>query len=163
MNNEDLLLNTKSGIFSYRIAGVLIQDNKILIQRTLNDTVYAFPGGHVAFGETSQETLIREFKEEMGADIFIERLLWIQENFWKWGEDDCHQLCLYYLIKLNDDTQIPLEGAFTFQPQWENEKYTLEFSWVELSKLNDIKFYPEFAIEKVLSLSDNIEHFIVKQ
>lgn len=90
-------------------------------------------------------------------------MLWIQENFWKWGEDDCHQLCLYYLIKLNDDTHIPLDGAFTFQPQWENEKYTLEFSWVELSKLNDLKFYPEFAIEKVLNLSDHIEHFVIKQ
>lgn len=163
MKKEDLLLKTNSGIFSYRIAGLLIRDGKVLIQRALGDTSYSFPGGHVSFGEISEESLIREYKEEMGADISIEKLLWIQENFWKWGKSDCHQLCLYYLIKLCDETQLPLEGTFTFQPQTETENYKLEFSWVELSKLKDLKFYPEFAKEKVLNLSEHIEHFIIRQ
>jgi ADP-ribose pyrophosphatase len=163
MNNEDLLLKTNSGVFSYRIAGVLIRDGKILIHHALGDTAYSLPGGHVAFGETSHESLVREFKEEMGADISIERLLWIQENFWKWGVNDCHQICLYYLIKLCDETQIPLDGTFSYQPQLEKEKYKLEFTWIELEKLKDMEFYPPFAKEKVLNLSDNIEHFIVKQ
>lgn len=163
MNKEDLLLKTESGLFSYRIAGVLIRDGKVLIQRVLNDTVYAFPGGHVTFGEASQESLIREFKEEIGADVSIDRLLWVQENFWKWGKNDCHQLCFYYLVKLCDETQIPLNGAFTYQAQLELEKNKLEFSWVELSSLQNIKFYPTFAQEKVLNMSEHIEHFIVRQ
>jgi len=163
MVNEDLLLKTNSGLFSYRIAGVLIRDSKILISRALGDTAYAFPGGHVSFGETSEESLIREFTEEMGADISIDRLLWVQENFWKWGTDDCHQLCLYYLISLCDETQIPLDGAFSYQPQLDSEKYKLEFSWIELNQLKDVEFYPTFAKEKVLTLSNYIEHFIVKE
>lgn len=163
MDNEDLLLKTNSGLFSYRIAGVLVRDGKILIQRALGDMAYAFPGGHVFFGETSQEALIREFREEMGADIFIERLLWVQENFWKWDINDCHQLCLYYLIRLCDETQIPLDGVFNYQPQLDREKYKLEFSWIELEQLKDIEFYPEFGKEKVLNLSCNIEHFIERQ
>jgi len=163
VNNEDLLLKTNSGIFSYRIAGVLIRDGKVLIQRELSATTYSFPGGHVNFGEVSEETLIREFKEEMGADISTERLLWIQENFLKLGVNDCHQICLYYLIKLCDDTQIPLNGSFTFQPQLDTEVNQLEFSWIEMSRLKDFKLYPIFAKEKVLDLSDNIEHFVVKQ
>lgn len=163
MINEDLLLKTDNGLFSYRIAGVLIRDGKILISRALGDTAYAFPGGHVTFGETSQEALIREFKEEMGADISIERLLWVQENFWKWDTNDCHQLCLYYMIRLCDETQIPLEGVFNYQPQLDSEKYKLEFSWIELKQLEDIEFYPEFAQEKVLCLSDTIEHFTTRQ
>lgn len=159
--NNDLLLKIKDGIFSYRIAGLLIQNDKILIQRDIKDTSYAFPGGHVAFGETSEQTLVREYKEELGVDISIDRMLWIQENFWKWGAKDCHQLCLYYLITLNDETKIPLDGVFHNQDQLENEITKLEFSWVDLSKLKDINIYPKFAKEKVLNLPDHIEHLIV--
>lgn len=163
MNNEDLLLKTNSGIFSYRIAGVLIRDGKVLIQHELGKTEYFFPGGHVSFGEVSEESLKREIKEEIGADISIERLLWIQENFWKWGASDCHQICLYYLIKLCDETQIPLDGNFTFKSQLDNEMNKLESSWIEMSKLKDLNLYPIFAKEKVLNLSNNIEHFVEKQ
>jgi 8-oxo-dGTP pyrophosphatase MutT (NUDIX family) len=163
MKKEDLLLKTNSGIFSYRVAGVLIRDGKVLVQHEIGDTSYAFPGGHLSFGESSEETLKREYKEEMGADITTERLLWIQENFWKWGTNDCHQLCLYYLIKLCDETQIPLEGAFTYKAQLESEMYKLELSWIEISRLKDFKLYPPFAKDKLINLSNNIEHFIVRQ
>ena len=38
------------------------------MQNAEGDDGYAFIGGHVAFGETTDETLVREFKEEIGAD-----------------------------------------------------------------------------------------------
>lgn len=53
-------------IFGYRVAGILLRDNKILLQKPTSDTGYALPGGHVEFGETSTQTLVREFKEEIG-------------------------------------------------------------------------------------------------
>ena len=59
--------------------------------------------------------------------------------------------------------KIPLDGVFYSEDQLENEITKLEFSWVDLSKLKDINIYPEFAKEKVLNLSDHIEHFIVME
>lgn len=35
----------------------------------------------MSFGETTSETLIREFKEEINADIKIEKLIWIFHGF----------------------------------------------------------------------------------
>lgn len=163
MKKEDLLLKTSSGLFSYRVAGVLIREGKVLIQHVIGNPTYAFPGGHLSFGESSEETLKREFMEEMGVAVDTKRLIWIQENFWKWGKEDCHQICLYYLIELRDETQIPLEGEFTYKPQLENEMNKLEFSWVAISKLKDISFYPLFAKDRLTSLSDHIEHFIVRE
>jgi 8-oxo-dGTP pyrophosphatase MutT (NUDIX family) len=45
------------------------------MQNAEGDDGYAFIGGHAAFGETTDEPLVREFKEEIGADIKIKRLL----------------------------------------------------------------------------------------
>lgn len=71
---NDILFHTTDYIFSYRVGGILLQDNKILLQKPQNEG-YSIIGGHVAFGETTEETLRREFKEELGADIVVNNLL----------------------------------------------------------------------------------------
>ena len=58
---KDILFDIEGKLFSYRVSGVLIKDNKILLTRGGDD--YSLPGGHVQIGETSSETIIREFKE----------------------------------------------------------------------------------------------------
>ena len=81
----DILFRTDSYVFSYRVAGVCIQNGKVLLQKPADDDGFAFPGGHAAFGETNAETLTREFKEEIGADIAVGGLKWVGEVFFDWG------------------------------------------------------------------------------
>ena len=83
-------------VFSYRVAGILIRNGKVLLQKPIDDVGYAFPGGHVEFGETNEQTLVREFKEEMSADIKVNGLRWVAEMFFQWSGKDFHQICLYY-------------------------------------------------------------------
>lgn len=68
---KDILFKTDDFVFSYRVAGICIRDGKVLLQKPSDDDGYAFPGGHAALGETNEQTLIREFKEETGADIKV--------------------------------------------------------------------------------------------
>ena len=159
----DIIFKTDTFVFSYRIAGILIRDNKILLQKPLNDDGYSFPGGHVSFGEISENTLIREFKEEIDADIKIDRLLMIGENFFPWGDKPCQQISLYYLISLCDETQIPLEGTFRAYDEMYNERIDLDFCWIPLSQLNGIKLYPPEVKEDLLSLPVHVKHFIYRQ
>ncbi|MEA4890348.1 MAG: hypothetical protein VB070_12905 [Clostridiaceae bacterium] len=51
----DILFKTDDYIFSYRVAGICVQNGKVLLQKPTNDSGYAFPGGHVAFGETNSD------------------------------------------------------------------------------------------------------------
>lgn len=57
------------------VRAIIIKDNKLLVffRRKLKDnkyiTYYAIPGGHVEDGETIEDTVIRELKEEMNLDI----------------------------------------------------------------------------------------------
>ena len=100
---SDILFKTPEAVFSYRVAGICVRDEKVLLQRPTNDTAYAFPGGHVAFGETNAETLVREFMEETGATVNVGQLKWVEENFFPWGAKPCHQICLYYMVELVTD------------------------------------------------------------
>ena len=76
---KDWLFTSEEYICDVRTVGVLINDGKILVQRDLNGNEYALPGGHIRIGETLETGLIREFKEETGADIKCSRLLWSEE------------------------------------------------------------------------------------
>lgn len=79
----DILLHAGNYLFSYRVAGICVQNRKILLQKPVNDTAYVIPGGHAKFGETNAETLIREFYEEIGAAISVGDLKWVGELFFR--------------------------------------------------------------------------------
>ncbi len=72
---KDWLFSSDTYTCGLRAAGLLILDDKILVQRDLSGNEYALPGGHIKIGETLEDGLIREYREEMGADILIKRLL----------------------------------------------------------------------------------------
>jgi ADP-ribose pyrophosphatase YjhB (NUDIX family) len=163
MPKQDILFKMEIGVFSYRVAGILIHNGKVLLQHPLNDPSYAFPGGHVNFGETSQEALVREFHEEVAADIVSGRLLWIIEAFFPWGQKRCHQVGLYYQVELCDNIQIPLDGCFMMPNEIERKISSVEFTWFPLTSLEQIEVYPTCTKEKLMDLSGNIEHWVYQE
>ena len=60
------------------VAAIICQDGKILAtQRGYGDFKdgWEFPGGKIEPGETAQEAIVREIKEELAADIKVDRFL----------------------------------------------------------------------------------------
>ncbi len=161
--NQDILFNTENYIFSYRVAGILIRNGKILLQKPKNDSGYSIPGGHVALGELSSETLIREFKEEMNADVKIERLVMVGESFWPWGSKPCQQISFYYEISLCDENQIPLENKFSAYDDYGKERMDLEFFWIDLLDVRNLLVYPTNIKEDLISLPKELKYFVYKQ
>jgi len=159
----DILFKTDDYVFSYRVAGILVRDGNVLLQKPTNDNGYAFPGGHVEFGETNEQTLIREFKEEIGTDILVNELKWVGEIFFPWGDKPCHQICLYYMIELADDTQIPLDGKFIAEEHLEGRNFDIEFHWIPLEYLKCIEVYPTNAKELIVCLNEGVKHFIYRE
>ena len=150
---KDWNFKNDTSICLFRTVGILLRDKKILVQS--DKGVYALPGGHVKIGETSEESLIREYKEETGANILCDRLVWVEETFWNWNNKDAHGIVFYYLISLENDDDIP-DGCFISQK--DNCNITLE--WVSMVELNRLEIYPTFIKAKIESIPKNIEHII---
>lgn len=158
---QDILFKTEEFVFSYRIQGVLIRDGKALIQRCGED--HALIGGHVAAFETTRETLVREFKEEIHADVAVDELIAVGEVFFPWGDKPCHQIGLYYRARLLDESQIPLDGVFHGYDELGGERIDLDFCWVPLEELEKIALYPPQIVPHILSGSNGVLHFIYKE
>ncbi|MBP3398563.1 MAG: NUDIX hydrolase [Erysipelotrichaceae bacterium] len=155
----DVIFKTEEFVFSYRVAGICIQNGKVLLQKPSNDTGFAFPGGHVTLGETNEQTLIREFQEEIGIDVAVGELKWVGELFFPWGSKQCHQICLYYLVELQSE-HIPLDGMFLGKEQIEGRNFDLEFHWISLTELKNIEVYPTNVIELVDKLEQGVQRFV---
>jgi len=58
----------------HKAAGVIIRDRKLLVSRSTGKDFFVAPGGKLEHGETSQEALKRELKEEQNIDIDVDAL-----------------------------------------------------------------------------------------
>ena len=152
--NEDIEIVNGNIKFKYRVSGLLIKDNKLLVVKINNNSFYCLPGGHVELMEDSQTAIIREFKEETLIDARVEKLLFMTENFFKSGKYNCHEIGMYYLLSADsvviDDFQ---------REEHERDGVTkLTFKWLDINNLENVK--PEFLKEK-LNLN-NIKHLVIR-
>ena len=152
----DWIFSGENWTCGVRAAGVLIRNDKILLQREENGHEYAVPGGHIHIGETLEDGLKREWLEEMGTAICCQRLLWTEECFWEWKGKKNHSLSFYYRIETEKPDDLPDDGLTHCHK--DNSHIVLE--WVELDALKDIVVYPEFLKEAIFRLDEPMQHFV---
>ena len=140
--NEDILFKTQAFVFSLRVGGVLRRGDSVLLQCPRGTRDYAIIGGHIQAMETAAETLVREFREELHAEVEVGDLLCVAENFFPWGSKPCHQVCFYYEVSLKEDS-IPLEGVFQGYDDLGGVRYNLDFCWIPVKAIEEgLTVYP---------------------
>ena len=141
--------------FNYRVAGLLLHENQILAMRDERSPYYYLPGGRVKLGETAEQAILREIREELNLEAQIDRPLWVHQSFFTEDVDHLryHELCFYFLM---DFTGTDLLGrGETF---WGAEVHHQQvFEWLDISKLKETYFYPLFLKEKASRLPQNLE------
>ena len=155
---ESIRMKTKIFKFKFRVAGVIINDNKLLTVTTSEDGILYLPGGYVELGETTEEAIKRELKEELLLDFKIKEYMGVLENYFeieKMGK--VHEISFYYLMDTNNNLS---REDFSLT---ENDKGFIinhNFKWIDLNELKNYDFRPNILVDILNSNNKNFSHLI---
>lgn len=152
-----ITFTTNTGRFSYRVAGIAVHEQHVLLQRAMSDSFWFPPGGRVELHEPAAVSLQREMREELGIDVQVNRLLWVIENFYVWREHASHEIAFYFLMTLPTPF-VAQTRATPFVCQDQN--ITFVFEWLPVNTLVNTLLYPTFLRQKLEALPETIEHIV---
>lgn len=131
---EERIIKKFGNKLRVRVCGILIENGKILLikHRSLgkNGILWAPPGGGMLFGENAEETIKREFEEETGLKIKVERYLFIHEFL----NPPLHAIELFFEV-----SQVGGELNTGYDPEMDkNEQIITEVAYLEMDEIKEI-------------------------
>ena len=148
MDIVDVKFKEKEYSFHYRVVGVIVKDDKYLVQNIGGKNYYVLPGGHVRIGESSDDALIREVREELEIDILKNdfRLFCYHENIYEKDNRVEHWIEQYYIVnaKLEKD-------SWSFVENDVDGIKTLNYTFVTKEELKKIDLKPLSVKELIIS------------
>ncbi|HFK1457591.1 TPA: NUDIX domain-containing protein [Bacillus cereus] len=139
-----------SNKFHHIVRAVMIKDKKLLVAEYIGHH-YFLPGGHVEVGESAENALIRELREELGVNCSIKQFLGVIENKWEDREVLHHEINHIFEI----DSQ---ELHIDFIPK--SKESHLAFHWIDYNQeaLHTYKIMPAPSVKELLErkLSDEL-------
>ena len=122
--------------------GVAIIDGEVLLCRAKGGRSSYLPGGHIEFGETARDALVREIREEMGVEATTGRFLGAVENsFIQHG-------------KPHAEINLVFELKFAEKPEAAAKEDWIEFEWVRLDELERANLLP--GVFKTIASDSNV-------
>jgi len=102
------------------VSGIIISRGRVLVEKRRTDDaadpgLVAIPGGHVEAGESVENAIIREMREELG--ISVKKTRFIGEESWV-ASDGERQRIHYFIIEEWEGKLSPQEAMSIF---WESE------------------------------------------
>jgi len=119
--------------------GVAIRDGKVLLCRAKGGKSTYLPGGHIEFGETAAEALVREIREELGVGSKAGKFLGVVENSFLQHGKPHSEINLVYALELDDDAAADPAA----QEDW------IEFEWHDIADLASANLLPRQMIDMI--------------
>ena len=115
--------------FEIRVRAIIEKDNKFLVckHKDKSKKYYFLPGGHVEFGETGEEAIIRELKEELTISVKKVSLIGGMEDiFTKEDGEKHHDINLFFHVEFDDvedkSKEDEIDFVFLSKEEFLNEK-----------------------------------------
>jgi len=146
--------------FNFRVAGIVMDADRVLLHQTKQDDFWNLPGGRVEMNESTGDAIRREMMEELGVSIRVERLAFVCEDFYEYDGKEMHEMGFYYVISLPGGHSFYNEREFKGVEQ----DGKLTFRWFPIQETEQMEIYPVFLRKELVNLRDSssIRHFIQK-
>lgn len=157
--NQDIDIKNEYATFKYRVAGIIVDNNRVLVTKAKKFNGYVFPGGHVELKENSKEAVIRELKEELQANFKIEKLLCVHENLYKAVDEKTASEIVFYYV-LSSLEKLPKE-EFSIT---ENDKGVVkkhEYCWIYIGELLNKNVNPKDVSKLIMEKLDTCNNVIL--
>ncbi len=142
--------------FNFRVAGICIDNGRVLLQKNVNDEYWFLPGGRAEFLETAIQSLEREMREELDVDVNVGRLLWVVENYFAINGRDYHELGLYF--QMTFPQSLNLLGA-TELTIVDGGVHIIN-RWHELNDITNLDIKPSFLRTGLVNIPNSTEHVV---
>lgn len=139
----DITIDVDDYKLNVRAAGVMIHNGKVLFYRNVNSDYYALIGGRVEIGESSEDTIKREIKEELGKDIKITKYISTIENFFEIKGSKYHEIMFVYGIEFINEEDKKIDYVMK---NIEGKDY-LQYEWIELDRIEEYTLLPKVLKE----------------
>ena len=144
--------------FKFRVSGIFIKDNKILLVDMDDSGFLCLPGGHVELGERTEQALLRELLEETKKEVKIKKYLGVMENYFvnKYSIK-VHEICFYYLIDFVEN--IKLDDFTVFED--DNAKTKLEYHFIDIKDIDKYDVRPRI-LKEIVKNDLEFKHYVIE-
>ncbi len=157
MMGTDMCVPCEGGLVNLRVGAIIMKDGQSLMVGNKRSPEYLYSvGGRIQFGETAEEAVRREVREETGVDMEVDRLGFVHENYFygdaprQHGEADLRDILLF--LHEGPPDFAPICGSFTEDGQKEF------LHWVPID--TPVPYYPGFFRTELLAPSREVKYFL---
>lgn len=145
----DFRTKVDNQVFGVRATALIIKDGKIFLTKDSKGRYYTI-GGAIAVNETAQDAVVREVKEELRVDSFVNQLAFVVENQFTHGSIDFHNIEFHFIVD-------PI-GEMPKEMIEDNLKQACE--WIDLDNLVNLDVVPAFLAQELPNWNGQIKHFV---
>lgn len=149
---QDMTVPCGGGFINIRVGAIIMRDGKVLMAKNAGHDYYYSVGGRIQFGETAEQAVIREVREETGTTLEIDRLGFVHQNYFIGDVPPIvgkviYELSFFYYMKVPED----------FSPNLEINSCGEFLEWI--SPDTDKTIYPEFYRTELSKPQNGIKYF----
>ena len=153
---QDITLPIEDGFFNLRVGAIILRDGKFLMVKSAGHLYCYSVGGRIRFGETAEQAAVREVEEETGVRLEIERLGFVEENYFygdsPWNRGRLiYELAFYFYMKTPPDFQ-PAHSSF------DEDGVSQRLEWVGPDTEKTI--YPSFFRTELADPKPCVRHIV---
>ena len=152
----DISYNLNNEKFNFRVALIISNNNRILLEKSIKNDYWSLVGGRVKLGETTIQAIIRETQEELEIEIDEKELKLnsITENFFTYNNINFHELLFIYQIELRDN-EIVNQQDFECK-----DKDNITHHWFNIEEIKTLNVKPN-ELRTFLNNQNDLKHYVI--